>query len=227
MSAPVLNRYRGFTANSAEEDLRGVFGAGLQMDWRQAMIARGYGGQVTVGAISTGITGGGAGTVIDIEQPELLISVASGTTLVPLRLHAEVNIGLQTTDSHVNEILFGVDRGVAWDGTGTFTSETVFNLRSDMAGLTGVTAASAFTADPTIIPVVTWDLARKEALTDVQGIAATVLVTVFDLVYEPINPPFIVGPAMVLGYAGGSIAVTAYMQAYFLAFPTALLSGLS
>ena len=87
--------------------------------------------------------------------------------------------------------------------------------------------AVAYTLDPTIIPVVTWDLARKEALTDVQGTAATVLVTSFELIYEPINPPLIVGPACVLMYAGGSIAVTAYMQAYFLAVPSALLTSLS
>jgi len=199
----------------------------IAADWRQALIARGLGGQITVGAISTGITGGGAGTVIDIEQPELLISIASGTTLIPLRLQAEVNIGIQTTDSHVNEILFGVNRGVAWDGTGTKTDETIFNMRSDLTAPSGVVAASAFTVDPTIIPVVTWDLARKEALTDVQGTAATVLVTSFELIYEPINPPLIVGPACVLMYAGGSIAVTAYMQAYFLAVPSALLTSLS
>jgi hypothetical protein len=60
----------------------------------------------------------------------------------------------------------------------------------------------------------------------VQGTAATVLVTSFELVYEPTNPPLIVGPACVLGYAGGSIAVAAYLQAYFLVFPSSLVTGL-
>ena len=227
MTAGFRQIAKDYAATPAEFDVRGLLGGVLSADWRQALIARGFGGQVTVGAISTGITGGGAGTVLDIEQPELLLSVASGYTMIPLRLHAEVNIGLQTTDSHVNEILFGVNRGVAWDGTGTFTSETVFNMRTDMSAPSGITAASAFTADPTVVPVVTFDLARREALTDVQGTAATVLVTTFDLVYEPTNPPFIVGPACILGYAAGSIAVTAYMQAYVLVIPSSLVTGLS
>src|ERR1041384_522159 len=170
MAAGILQKVYDDQPTPQEMSQRGMLGAALQMDWRQALIARGFGGQVTSGAISTGITGGGAGTVIDIEQPEGLISVAAGFTLIPLRLAMEVGIGLQTTDSHVNEILFGVNQTAAWDGTGTFTAETVFNLRSDLrSGPQGVTAASAFTADPTIVPVVTWDLARKEALTDVQG----------------------------------------------------------
>src|SRR2546421_732543 len=105
-------RAKDYSSTPADVDLKSLLGGLLGADWRQALIARGFGGQVTVGAISTGITGGGAGTVIDIEQPELLISVASGYTLIPLRFAFEVNIGLQTTDSHVNEILLGVNRGV-------------------------------------------------------------------------------------------------------------------
>ncbi len=229
MSAAVdlLTKSLKYDSGAGESYDRSFLDGKIGADWRQALIGRGFGGQVTVGAISTGITGGGAGTVIDIEQPELLISVAANYALIPVRLQAQVNIGLQTTDSHVNEILFGVNRGVAWDGTGTCVAETVFNMRTDLTAPAGVTAASAFTVDPTIVPVVTWDLARKEALTDIQGTAATVLVTSFELIYEPVNPPIIVGPACILGYCAGSIAVTAYLQAYFLVIPAALVNALS
>lgn len=227
MATEILAKGKDFSSTPTEVGLRTMLSGLLGADWRQSLVSRGFGGQVTVGAISTGITGGGAGTVIDIEQPELLLSVAAGYTLIPLRFAFEVNIGLQTTDSHVNEILLGVNRGVAWDGTGTFTAETVFNMRTDLTAPAGVTAASAFTVDPTVVPVVTFDLARKEALTDVQGTAATVLVTSFELIYEPTFPPFIVGPACVLGYMAGNIAVTGYAQAYFLSIPSALVTGLA
>lgn len=226
MSLELLAQAKSYDATPVETDLKSFLGALNTADWRQAMIARGYGWNVTVGTLSTGITGGGAGTVLDQDRPEFGISVPSGYCMVPLRVSVQARIGLQTTDSHVNEIYLAVDRVAAFDGTGTTVTETALNLRTNITSACPLTCFSAATANITN-PTLSFDLARKEALTDVQGTAATVNVYQFDLVYEPTNPPFIIGPACMYGYFGGSIAVVGYAQVNFLAFASSLVSSLA
>lgn len=218
-------RAKGFTAASAMEDLREILGARLSADWRQAFIARGFGWLIDVGALTTPIVGGGAGTVIDLEQPELAINVPSGWAMVPLRIAVECQLGIQTTDSHESEILIGVDRTQV-QTAGTSVAEVPMNLRTDLTTAAPFTAYSAYTADGIATPVVR-ELARKQGLTDVQGTATTVNVYQFDLLYEPMNPEMIVGPAHIACYFAGDIAVSGFIQAKVLAFPSALLTVLS
>lgn len=225
MAAPYLERFKSFDASSSEGDRRGFLGAALSADWRQAFIARGFGWIVDVGTLTTPIVGGGNGTVLDLEQPELAINVPSGYAMVPLRIAAECQIGLQTTDAHENEIWFGFDRTQV-QTAGTSTAETPVNMRSDLVSGCPFTAFSAYTADGIATPVIN-TLARKQATTDVQGIAATLNVYQFDLVYEPANPPIIVGPAHIAVYWGGDIALPGFAQAFVLAFPSNLVTGLS
>lgn len=199
----------------------------MTADWRQAFIARGMGYHVDIGSFSTPITGGGNGTVIDLDQPEFGISVASGYTVVPLRVHVAALPGLQTTDSHESEILLAVDRAAAWAGDGTVTTETAVNMRTSATGNpTGVSIFSAATADITD-PNLGMELAHVAKLTDVQGTAATVNLYDLVLLYEPKNPPFLVGPCALYGYWGGDVAVTGFANVSFLTFPTSLISGLS
>lgn len=226
MSLDALVKLTDYSATPAEVAARSLMGGLLAADWRQAMIARGYGYNVTVGTLSTGIVGGGAGTVLDLDQPEFILSIPTGYALVPLDFHIQVNPGLQTTDSHVTEALIAVDRTQAWAVDGTYTSETPLNLRTNTTATCPIVCASAFTADTTD-PVLSLELARHEGLTDVQGTAATVNQYQFRLDYEPKNPPIIIGPAMVVGYWGGSIAATGYAQLNFLAFASSLVSSLS
>lgn len=209
---------------ATEQYLRSLLGGAQVADWRQAFIARGFGWNVTVGALSTPIVGGGNGTVLDAEQPELAIVVPSGYTMVPLLFNVEVELGLQTTDSHMTEILVAFDR-TQIPTAGTSTAETPANMRTDLATTCPLTVYSAFTADG-VTPVL-HELARKQGLTDLQGTAANMMVNVFDLVYEPLNPPFIVGPAGVYVYYGGDIAASGFIQASFLAFASSLVTGLS
>ncbi len=203
---------------------RGLFGGQVVSDWRQAFIARGFGWGIDVGTLTTPIVGGGAGTVLDLEQPELAINVPSGYAMVPLRISVETQIGLQTTDAHENEIWIGFDRTQV-QTAGTSTAETPYNLRSDLSGAP-FTSFSAYTADGVATPVIQ-TLARKQATTDLQGIAANLNVYQFDLVYEPINPPIIVGPANISVYWGGDIALPGFAQAFVLVFPSTLVTTLS
>jgi hypothetical protein len=211
-----------YAANS--QYLRGLLGGAVVADWRQAFIARGFGWGVDVGTLTTPIVGGGNGTVLDLEQPELAINVPSGYAMVPLRLSVQCQMGLQTTDSHESEIWMAFDRTQV-QTAGTSTAETPYNLRSDLSGAP-FTSYSAYTADGVATPVLN-TLARKQALTDVQGTAATVNAYILDLVYEPANPPIIIGPAHIAVYWGGDIAVSGYAQAFVLAFPSSLVTTLS
>ena len=227
MAAPFLPRVRGFDANTSEIEARGIFGAALAMDWRQALIARGFGWLVENGTLTTPITGGGTGvTVLDLEQPQLVLNIPSGLAMVPLRISIEAQIGLQTTDAHVNELWIGYDRTQVQSNV-TSTSVTPSNMRTDLGGTTApFTARTTYTADGVATPLIN-TLARKQASTDLQGLATNMNVYQFDLIYEPVNPPMICGPANISLYWGGSIALPAFSQAYVLAFPSNLLTVLS
>ena len=93
------------------------------------MIARGMGRAVTVGALSTGIVGGGAGTVLDQNQPELAIAVPSGHVIRPFYAAVQVQPGAAGTDADETEILIAVDSLGLWTGDGTVTNENPSNLR--------------------------------------------------------------------------------------------------
>lgn len=221
MSVDVQNKFLDYAGNAAYQ--RGILGGALVADWRQALIARGFGWTVDVGTLTTPIVGGGNGTVLDLEQPELAINVPSGYAMVPLRISVECQLGLQTTDSHESEIWIGFDRTQV-QTAGTSTAETPLNMRSDLTGAP-FTAYSAYTGDGVATPVIN-TLARKQSLTDVQS-AVGVNVMQFDLVYEPQNPPILVGPAHLAVYFGGDIAVSGFIQAFVLCFPSTLVTTLS
>jgi hypothetical protein len=221
MSVDSKQKFLDYASN--EQYLRGLLGGNVQADWRQALIARGFGWTVDVGTLTTPIVGGGNGTVLDLEQPELAINAPSGYALIPLRISVECQVGLQTTDSHESEIWIAFDKTQV-QTAGTSTAETPVNMRTDLSGAP-FTAFSAYTGDGVATPVLN-TLARKQALTDVQS-AVGVNVMQFDLVYEPLNPPFIIGPGNISVYYGGDIAVSGFIQAFVLCIPSTLLTTLS
>ena len=187
-----------------------------------SMIARGMGRQVTVGAFSTGIVGGGAGTILDLDQPELVIGVPAGYVIRPLRLSGQVQVGLTAADNDESEILFAVDSLGLWSGDGTFTMEEPSNMRTDLAKGSGCRVGSAFTADMTTTPkfgvaadpVLDMELARAVETFDVFSTGTTDLLKRLDLLYEPMWGPMLVGPCSLLVYFGGTIAtIGGFVQA--------------
>ena len=217
-------RLRNYRTEPVREDVRALLGAALSADWRQAFIARGYGWHIQVGALTTPIVGGGNGTVQDLEQPELAINCPTGYCMVPLRINVQTQVGLQTTDAHESEIVIAVDRTQV-QTAGTSTAEAPMNMRTDITTVCPFTAYSAYTADGVASPILT-ELIRKQAVTDVQT-AVGVNVYQFDLVYEPINPLFIIGPGNISVHFAGDIATPGFIQASVLMFPSALLTGLN
>lgn len=227
MSASFLVKGVNYAASPAEEQVRAILGSALTADWRQALIARGFGWHVDVGAFSTPVTGGGAGTVFDQDQPEFGLSVASNYTLIPLRFHVACQTPLIALDSDESEILIAVDRVAAWAGDGTVTSETPINMRTNTStNASGLTCFSAATGNITN-PTLGMELAHAVRVGDVQGTAANALWGELSLVYEPQNPPFVVGPACVYGYWGGTVATTGFANLDFIVIASSLITGLS
>ncbi len=186
-------------------------GALVVVSTRDALVREGRVWGVDIGAFSTPITGGGAGTILDIDQPEGIISVPDGVTIKPLRVAVQCLTPLLAADADESEILVAVDRASAWAVDGTRTDEIPFNMRTNTPSGSRCPAASAFTADTTD-PVLGIELAREIAVGDVQGVAANALWGNLSLLYEPDDAPYIVGPAMLVVYWGGTVATPGFAQ---------------
>lgn len=198
----------------------------LAADWRQALVARGFGWHFDVGAFSTPIVGGGNGTVLDQDQPEFGISVPTGTALIPLRLAVDAQVPVQTTDAHETEILIAADIAAAFAvGSGTVVTETPTNMRSGFSGACNATCFSAGTGDITN-PTLGVELARNVKLMNF-GDATGLEMMELKVLYEPAIPPIFIGPACIYGYFGGSIATSGFANLDFLVIPSALITGLT
>lgn len=189
-------------------------------DWMNLKNMEGRVFQVDVGAFSTPITGGGAGTVLDADQPEALISIPSGTTMILNRVAVQCQTPLLATDADEAEILVVVDKDVAWDGTGTMTAETPLSIRTDQKRTSNCTAKSAVTGDITVAPTADIELARAVITGDMNGTPANALWGLLDLVYEPVVKPIIVGPAMLVVYWGGTVATKGFAQIQWAEVPS-------
>jgi hypothetical protein len=193
-------------------------GAIYTSDWKQQMIADGRAYGIHVGNFVTAVTGGGAGTILDIDQPEALVSVPSGTSIFPMRISFALEANSAATDNDLIHALITVTRTAAWDGAGTATTPTIYNLRTDNPRSSGCTARTAFTADITTAPVSHLELGRYSA--KVETGAAGNFVHQHNYLYEPQNLVTIVGPAMLLCYFGGTAAVAGYLRVSWIECPS-------
>ena len=187
-------------------------GSLVGVDWKQAAIFAGYGYRVTVGALSTGIVGGGNGTTVTIAEPEMCLSIPNGTSIMPLRVAVQVQAGAPT-DAQEAEILVAVDQdtdlGAVSVANSDKTTEVIYNMNTLCGSSSGCACYSAFTSSISTDPVLDIELARKVVEFEVIGSAGILTAEyglILDLVYEPEAPPIINGPAMLLIYWGGDAA---------------------
>ena len=123
---------------------------------KNLLIASGHGYHTTIGALTTPIVGGGAGTTIAIQQPEGIFSIGPNQALIPVRIKIECEVGLVASDSQVTEILLAWDRtnpALATNITGLVHEDT-FNMRTDLGNaqageLDAISAVSANITSPT------------------------------------------------------------------------------
>lgn len=187
------------------------------VDWRVIKIAEGRGYHVSIGAFSSPITGGGAGTIIDQDRPEGFIGIPNGKAIMPIRIHVQCQLPLIATDSDESEILVAVDRTATVVIGTTQTTEVAFNMRTDDPHTSSCSCYSAATANITS-PTLGIELAHAVAIGDVQGTAANANWGKLELPYEPVAPPIIMGPAGLYIYWGGTVATTGFAQIEWLEF---------
>ena len=194
-------------------------------DWIQAAILEGYGFIANVGALSTPVVGGGDGDVVDLDQPEFGMIIPDGKTIVPIRLAIQLTAPLLATDEDEVEALAFVDTTAAtvtaaldgtWANTITPKNMRIAATNRKASTCTVKSVCSADTTDPTE----SIDLCHIQITGDMNGTPANALWSKNELLYEPKNPPLIVGPASLFAYWGGTVATSGFLQFFWLEFPS-------
>ena len=189
-------------------------------NWRQDAIRDGRGFHVTIGAFSTPIVGGGNGTIIQIDEPEGVISVPDGTSIMPIRIDVQCQVPIIAADSNESEILIASDKDAAWDASGTSTEETPVNMRTTHGRASLCSCESAFTATATTKPAADFEIARAVQVADIGGSAASQAWGELRCLYEPQSPMIFDGPCQLVIYWGGTVATTGFAQVEWIEYPT-------
>ena len=222
-------RAETYGADPVAVDIRQIDGALITADWLSAMVMRGLGWIVQVGDLSSPVLGGGGTNVILAQQPELIIDIPAKWTLIPLRIAVDAETPLIGADNNESEILMTVDRTQINDVlSGTEVQEFPSNMRTDIVAGCPFLVASAVTANLTAAPTRSFDLAHRTIVADIL-LANTPAMTLWGdlwVLYEPDNPPFVVGPASLQVHWGGTVATSAYCQMAFLAIRSSLVTSL-
>lgn len=195
-------------------------GSLVSASWKQAAIFQGLGFMVNVGAFSTPITGGGNGTVLDQDQPEFVVSVPTGTSIMPFYTEICCAVPILSADSEESEILLAVDQDAAnTSGGGGGTTETVYNLNTLKGGGTACSVTSAITANITTAPTLDLELMHKLKNGDLGTDVGKDAPELYGL-YAPEAVEVLNGPCMLIGYWGGTVAVTGFAVVKWIEFPT-------
>jgi len=186
-------------------------GALFTADWKLQLIAAGYAWAVHVGALTESaaeapVVGGGKGTVIDSAQPELVIGVDAGYTLIPMEAHVNINAH-SVADKDIDSILLFADRTTAPPATfpASSTVTTPVNLLDGGATFPG-RSRQAISGDMVIAPIM--DELLDYTSTQLQFSAASGATTVKGLKmdYMPQAPSIIRGPCQVVLCYGSTAA---------------------
>lgn len=157
----------------------------------------------------------------------MLISVPSGYTIIPTRIHVAAQVPLLAADSDEAEILIAADVAAAAAGIGTATTAvTPVNMRTNSTGACPATVYKTLSANITN-PTLGMELGHAVIVGDVQGTPASTTWQDLALLYEPERPPMLVGPCAIYVYHGGTVATTAFVNAEFIIVASSLITGLS
>lgn len=185
------------------------------LDYLDRMIADGYGRSATVGAFSTPV---GGGTILDLDQPHLVVGVPAQIVIRPIFVSSSLFAGLSTADADETEFLLAVDSLGLWTGDGTSTAENVSNMNSRLDKGSACRVGSAFSGNMTTTPrnggaaaapVLDMELYHFAEVADQAGVAANVFYRLRNPLYQPNYPAWVEGPASLIAYVGGTVAVTA------------------
>lgn len=193
-------------------------GTVVTADWVNQAIMQGRGHLVTVGAFSSPVTGGGAGsTILDIDTPELVIGVPSGISILPYSIRVSCLPSVGAADDDEYDILIAVDQDKMNASTsGTSTALTIYNANTLKTTPSACYANSAYSATMTD-PTLDIELAHATKIFELHSSTGVVWLDM-ELVYEPQRLEIINGPAMLIVYWGGTKANNAFCTAKWLEY---------
>lgn len=191
-------------------------------DFKVVNVMAGRGFHLTVqGAdFSTGQTNDG--NVIDLDEPNYLVSVPAGTTIFPIRITHQIQGGAPADGQEI-ETLIAVDQDSAGATLTNMTAGTIHNM-STLFARTSNCSGYVDSTNTITDPVLDIELARAVVEFTIVGTAggSSVTATGVNLLYEPVVPAIIKGPACLIGYWGGDTSVLGgFAQIEWLEFPSA------
>lgn len=190
--------------------------------WQYKLVAQGLVYSAHIGTLTAGadvglITGGGAGTTVDSDQPELIVGVDSGF-LVPIEVQVMCNVDCDA-DAEYGEIILFADRTQAPPTTaaGTPGIVTPNNLLDGGPAFSGRCYGGVTTdiTDPLMSEFIDGEYFR----TSDNGAAASALPERLKLSHIPAYPRILAGPCSLVVCFGGTAAVTGMISVVFAAIP--------
>ncbi len=186
----------------------------LTADWKTELVLAGRAFNVTVGGISAGgdvalITGGGAGTTIDSDEPEMAISTPVGYYHIPLGFTCATQQDPGAADAdEANIILFAdVTQAAEAPVIASATLETPQNLLDGGPASISAAQSAVTTALAAVNPVCSILLGYSTSqAAQVTGAGTVVLELKLD--FDPSYPTILAGPCIVVACWGGTNAAT-------------------
>lgn len=197
------------------------------LDWKQSLSLKGYVWNFTTpatgptaGGDSVGLTGGGSGTTIDGDQPDFLVSNSSdGFAMLPLELRIHVVSVDIDADGEYASALWVADHtqataAVAGTNNTAITGRNLLGLSTTpIGGLPGSIVACCVNTSDITDPVTSDILVSTRLQAADAGVAASQQTVGLDAVWKADFPYIMRGPSHILGYWGGTAAVTAIATA--------------
>ncbi len=182
-------------------------------DWKTELVQAGYAFNVTVGGVSAGanvllITGGGNGTTINSDVPEMAIGTPAGYFHVPLGFTCSIQQDFGNADAdEANIILFAdLEKRIPAPVIASSTLETPLNLLDGGPDSVSRAMSACHTAD-IADPVCTVLLAYSTIQAAQVGADSTV-VGKLKCNFDPSFPSLFKGPCSVVACWGGTTAAT-------------------
>lgn len=194
-------------------------------DWKTELLLAGYVYSFSpiAAAIAGGdettpqVTGGGAGTVIDSDQPEIIVGCDAGYVLIPLEFHCSAKVDIDA-DAEVGNILLFADRTQAPPTSATATALTGNNM---LDGGTAFPGRAWHTVTVDITDPVMSDMLVFETIRGAEVTAAGESIVKLSATYQPAIPHLLDGPCSVVACWGGTAAVTALAKLIVACVPRA------
>jgi len=188
-------------------------------DWKTELVLAGAAFGVTAGGISAGadiagITGGGAGTTIDTDQPELAVGTPTGFYHIPLGFFFGGQGDLDADASEANVILFAdTAKAIPLPIEASSDVVTPVNLLGGGPAAASVAQKAVTTdiEDPACSQLLAFKTIQASEVT-----AAGEVPVELNLDWQPSFPMLFKGPCSVVACWGGTKAVVG-MASYFFA----------